>query len=70
MALGERGTWPRSSVLKAPGFMPIYLPVSFLLLQCATLAFVPSIAGPVGYLAMVAAPLRKSVAGMGSWPGQ
>ena len=33
--------------MKANGFIAIYLPVSFLLLQCATLALAPSIAGPV-----------------------
>jgi len=42
--------------------MAIYLPVAFLLLQCATLALAPSIAGPVGYLVMVVAPLLTALA--------
>jgi diguanylate cyclase (GGDEF)-like protein len=42
--------------------MAIYLPISLLLLQCAVLMLVRSIASPVGYLAMVAAPLLTGLA--------
>ena len=43
-------------------FMPILLPVVFLLLEGAILVFLPRVAGPAAYVLMVVAPLLAAIA--------
>jgi diguanylate cyclase (GGDEF)-like protein len=42
----------------------LYLPVSFLLLQCFVLALAPAISGPAAYVVMVVAPLLAGIAAL------